>query len=55
MKWITTIQDCYVDGEDDWFIDLPPEMLGELGWTEGDVLEWSDNNDGSFTVRKVAL
>lgn len=25
----------------------------ELGWQVGDTLQWSDNQDGTFTLKKV--
>jgi nitrous oxide reductase accessory protein NosL len=28
------------------------DMLAEVGWKEGDVLEWIDNKNGSWTLRK---
>jgi len=37
---------------DDVILPLPEEMLEELGWKEGDTLEWKDNNDGSFSLSK---
>lgn len=37
---------------DDGILNLPPELLEETGWKEGDVLEWIDNKDGSFSLIK---
>jgi len=34
------------------FIVLPEEELEALDWHSGDVLEWLDNSDGSWTIRK---
>ena len=34
------------------FIVLPEEELEALDWHAGDVLEWLDNSDGSWTIRK---
>lgn len=31
---------------------LSPEMLEEVSWLPGDVLEWIDNGDGTWTLRK---
>ena len=45
MKTVLTI-------DDDGILTFPPEMLEELGWKEGDVLQWIDNNDGSFQLKK---
>ena len=38
--------------DDDGVITFPDEMMEELGWKEGDVLEWIDNQDGSFSLVK---
>ena len=36
----------------DGILEFPDEVLEELGWKEGDVLEWVDNNDGSHSLVK---
>lgn len=36
----------------DLILPFPEEMLEETGWKEGDVLEWHDNKDGSFSMTK---
>jgi len=28
------------------------EILKTLGWTEGDILQWHNNNDGSWSITK---
>ena len=33
-------------------LDLGDEICDELGWKEGDVIEWVDNQDGTWTLRK---
>ena len=38
------------DGE--CFIEFPEDMMYELGWVEGDLLDWHDNYNGSFTLTK---
>lgn len=38
--------------DDDGVLTFPEEILKNLGWKEGDVLEWIDNQNGSFTLRK---
>jgi len=38
--------------DDDGILILPPEVIEETGWKEGDVLEWIDNKDGSFSLIK---
>ena len=38
--------------DDDGILTLPPELLETTGWKEGDMLEWIDNKDGSFSLIK---
>ena len=38
--------------DDDGVITFPDEMIEKLGWKEGDVLQWIDNQDGSFSLVK---
>ncbi|MGL5395769.1 MAG: hypothetical protein ACRDBQ_10885 [Shewanella sp.] len=37
------------------FFRIPNEYLVELKWQDGDVIEWIDNNDGSWTLRKSSV
>ncbi len=37
---------------DDGVLTFTPELLEETGWKEGDLLQWIDNKDGSFTLVK---
>ena len=45
MAWQITI-------DEDGYLPLPEELLTEMGWKEGDELDWYDNEDGSFSLRK---
>jgi hypothetical protein len=50
-----TVQIQFDVREGDYYIPLPDDMLGllaDLGWTTNDDLEWIDNNDGSFSIKK---
>jgi len=38
--------------DDDGVLTFPDEFIEELGWKEGDVLQWIDNKDGSFILKK---
>lgn len=38
--------------DDDGVLTFPDEFLEKLGWKEGDMLQWIDNNDGSFSLVK---
>lgn len=37
----------------DLLLQFPPDLLANLGWKEGDTLEWVDNGDGSWSLKKV--
>ena len=37
----------------DMYMPLPDELLDELGWKEGDYLDWQDNEDGTWSIKKV--
>lgn len=49
-KIVLTVEEG-VDGE--LYIRLPDEVLEELGWSIDDTLEWSENDNNTFTLRKV--
>jgi bifunctional DNA-binding transcriptional regulator/antitoxin component of YhaV-PrlF toxin-antitoxin module len=36
----------------DFFIEFPDEVLEGAGWRTGDRIEWIDNKDGSWTLKK---
>lgn len=36
----------------DCILVIPDEVLEETGWKIDDTLEWIDNGDGSWTLRK---
>ena len=38
--------------DDDGVLTFPDEMMEELGWKGGDILEWIDNKDGSWSLIK---
>jgi hypothetical protein len=33
-------------------INLPPELLNQVGWDAGDELIWEDHNNGSWSFKK---
>lgn len=37
---------------DDSIIEFPDDFLAETGWKTGDVIEWIDNKDGTWTIKK---
>lgn len=49
-RWILEVQ---VDPTtQDLFLQFPPDLLEVAEWSEGDTLEWIDNSDGSWTLKK---
>jgi bifunctional DNA-binding transcriptional regulator/antitoxin component of YhaV-PrlF toxin-antitoxin module len=43
MSYIIEVEE---DSSGDLFITLPDELIEELGWIEGDVLNWDVKGDG---------
>ena len=50
-KWILPVEVDAASGE--YYLMLPDDLLEKVNFVEGDELRWVDNNDGSFTIRKV--
>ena len=46
----TIVEDPDHPGE--MLLDLGKELCEHLDWKEGDVLDWIDNKDGTWTIRK---
>ena len=42
-----------LEGDDECILPLPDEILDELDWQEGDILEWVVNDDNTITIHKV--
>jgi bifunctional DNA-binding transcriptional regulator/antitoxin component of YhaV-PrlF toxin-antitoxin module len=34
-------------------LTFPPELLEQAGWKEGDTIDWVDQKDGSWLLKKV--
>jgi hypothetical protein len=51
--WTITLEEAD-DGSGDLVLPLPQDLLDGAGWKEGDVLEWTDNNDGTWSLTKKA-
>ena len=43
------------DENGDLILPLGDELCSELGWKVGDTIEWIDNCDGSWTMRKKEM
>ena len=40
------------DEDGNLVLPLSDDILKEVGWDVGDVIDWVDNNDGSWTMKK---
>ena len=49
-SWTLDVEEDPENG--DAILNLPPDLLEAVGWVEGDVLNWEDNKDGSWTLTK---
>ena len=49
-EWIITVQENGKTKE--LFVQFPPDAINQMGWSEGDTLEWLDNGDGSWTIQQ---
>lgn len=36
----------------DLILEFPDSLMESAGWKIGDTIEWIDNNDGSWTLKK---
>lgn len=50
--------DCWLsweeeDGEEVALLNFSDDLIGQLGWDVDDVLEWIDNEDGTYSIVKL--
>jgi hypothetical protein len=50
VSWTIEVQEDPETG--DAILEFPPDLLANLHWQEGDMLEWKDNGDGSWSLIK---
>ena len=48
-KWTLPVEQIH----DDYFISFPDDLLEAANLKEGDTVEWIDNGDGSYSMKKV--
>lgn len=46
-KYVVNLEE---DEEGNLILPFPEGLLEEMGWTEGTVLYWTDNKDGTFSL-----
>jgi len=52
-KWILPVQQSVIDGTDDYYVNFPDDLLKAANLKEGDEIEWVDQKDGSYLLKKV--
>lgn len=50
-KWTLTVESDSED-EDSLVLNFPDELLVAVGWRPGDVIEWIEQDDKSWLLRK---
>lgn len=48
-KWTAKIIE---DENGELVLEFPEDLLKTMNWSEGTELEWTDNKDGSWSIRK---
>lgn len=52
-RWVLPVQQKIEEGIDNYYIQLPDDLLELVNWKENDELIWIDRKDGTFELRKV--
>jgi hypothetical protein len=50
-KWTIDLEEAE-DGTGDIVMPLPQDLLDSAGWKEGDILEWKDLGNGTWSLTK---
>jgi len=49
MSYIIPIEE---DDDGELLITFPDELMEKMNWQVGDTIEWIDNENGSWTLKK---
>lgn len=49
--WTLTVQQDPQSHER--FLQFPKDLLKKVKWKEGDTIEWINNKDGSWSLKKI--
>lgn len=52
-KWTSVVEEDSITGEQ--MITLPSDLLEQIGWKEGDEIEWVTNSDGTISLHNMNL
>ena len=50
-SWTLTVE-ADPDNPEDMILTFPDDLMESTGWQSGDVIEWKDNQDGTWTLIK---
>jgi hypothetical protein len=53
VKWQLPVQQKIEDGVDEYYVEFPDDLLEAANLKEGDTVEWIDNGNGTYLLRKV--
>ena len=48
-NWIITVEQ---DENGELLLPFPPDLLAQMGWSEGTDLFWIDNENGTFSLKE---
>lgn len=49
-NWTVQLEEDETTGE--LLLPFPPDLLAQMGWAPGTELWWTDNNDGTFSIKE---
>lgn len=52
-SWTLTVEEDPETG--DGILTFPEDLLEQVGWREGDTIEWIDCKDGSWQLKKKSV
>jgi len=41
------------DNPGELLLDLGPDLCEKMGWRPGELINWTDNKDGTWTMTKI--
>jgi hypothetical protein len=53
-SWTITLEEAD-DSSGDLVMPLPQDLLDGAGWKEGDTIQWIDNNNGTWSMKKLEV
>lgn len=52
-KWLLPVQCAEIHDADSYYVNFPDDLLAAANLKEGDSIEWIDNKDGSYILKKI--